>query len=438
MFSRVNFDEVALVLSAGTGGVDSELFWSFFRKVILRALGWAFVLAAIGEIKIRYLRLVIGIGAAAFLIYRSATTNIQMGSFGGGHPSDFYETYYVNPETVNISFKNKKNVLFIALESMEKVYDNQELFSNGGLIPNITKLEKQNISFERYHAMSGLSHTIAAITGFTTGLPLFYSGFQGVRKMLGVKTGIGTIFKNNGYDTYSIFPASGRFSLKSDFLERMGFDTIYDGEKLDAMSDVELDKKPFNGVDDGTMFDLSKPIISDIIKSSKPYFLFMETVNTHCKGYFTQACRDMGFPQDNMEDIARCEDKLVYDFVVWFMKQDPGAVVILLDDHAQHSGAIMKKLATVSDRPLSNVFINAKALRGVDVMRPVSAMDFFPTIIEAAGGMIDGCRLGLGTSLSKRCEHTKTLREMFESNELTQKMEQNNNLYYELATGVKR
>ena len=268
-----------------------------------------------------------------------------------------------------------------------------------------------------------------------------YSNFH-VPKLLGQYPlggkGDGVAIQNNVYETYSIFPATGRFSFKSEFLSRMGFDTIYDGEKLKKMLTYELEHYPFKGVDDGTLFELSKPIVSDIIKSKKPYFLFMETINTHCKGYFTKACRDMGFPQNNMEDIARCEDKLVYDFVLWFMKQDPKAVVILLDDHNQEHGSIAKKLEDISDRPLSNVFINTKVFRGTDVNRPVSAMDMFPTIVEAAGGVIDGCRLGLGTSLSKRCEKVQTLREMFSPDELTQKMEQSNNFYYELATGVKR
>ena len=438
VFHRVNFDEIALVISAGPGGIDMGLFWSFFRRVIFRAFGWSVVLALIGELRVKYIRLIIGVFAVSFLIYRVARANIETGSFFGGAISDFYETHYVAPENVKITFPEKHNVLVIALESLEKIYDNHDMFGETGLIPNITKLEKQNISFEKYHALSGLTHTIAAITGFATGLPLFYSGYKGVKKMTGVKTGIGTIFKNNGYETYSIFPASGRFSLKTDFLERMGFDTIYDGIKLDKMSNVELQEKPFDGVDDATLFELSKPIITDIVKSGKPYFLFMETINTHCRGYFTQACRDMGFPQNNMEDIARCEDKLIYDFVVWFMKTDPKAVVILLDDHNQHSGSLARKLAHIPDRPLSNVFINARALRGADVNRPVSAMDMFPTIVESAGGVIDGCRLGLGTSLSKRCAGVKTLREMFAPDELNGKMEQSNNLYYELATGVKR
>ena len=62
-------------------------------------------------------------------------------------------------------------------------------------------------------------------------------------------------------------------------------------------------------------------------------------------------------------------------------------------------------------------------------------MDFFPTIIESAGARINGCKLGLGTSLSNRCKDVKTMRERFSDKELENKMEQKNDLYYKLATG---
>ena len=131
-FSRVNFDEIALVLSAGPDGTDSGLFWSFFRRVILRAFGWSFVLALIGEIRVKYLRLVIGLFAVSFLIYRVARANIQTGSFFGGAVSDFYETYYVAPENVKITFPEKRNVLVVALESLEKIYNNHDMFGETG------------------------------------------------------------------------------------------------------------------------------------------------------------------------------------------------------------------------------------------------------------------------------------------------------------------
>ena len=435
-FGRINLDEILLVVQLGADGVDAGLLWSFGKKVILRALGWSIVLTVLGHYlrKYKYTNVIICMALFLLLLLRLGTANVQLGSFFAYEKSLFYEQHYVAPETADIKFGKKRNVLMIVLESMEKTYANEDLFGSGGLTPNITKLEKDNVSFERYEVLSGLSHTIAAITGMVTGLPLFFSSYRNVEKMLGA-SGIGNVFVNNGYQTWSFFSASGQFSLKENFLARMGFENIYDGVRFRSMLEHELEEYPFDGVDDASMFSMAKPMISDIIKSDKPYFILMETINTHLKGYFTQACRDMGFAQENMEDIAKCEDKIVYDFVKWFQKQDPSAVVILINDHKQHAGEIMSKLETVEKRPLNNVFINTNAFKAVDLNRPVSAMDFFPTIIEVAGGKINGCRLGLGTSLTKRCADVQTLREQFKDSELEKLMEQKNDLYYKLSIG---
>ena len=423
LFKRVNFDEIAIVLSTGATGTDSELLMSFIKDCFLPAIAIAFGIAVLCYI-FRSKRFVAPISfliCSCFLCFELSTCNIELGSFFNFHKSNFYETEYVAPNTVNIDWSQKRNVLFIALESIEKAYGNQEIF-NDVLTPEITKLEKQNISFEKYNSMSGLSHTIAAITGFTTGLPLFYTRIRKIEKMLGVKDGIGTIFANNGYQTLSIFSATGRFSLKENFMRRMGFDTVIDGEKIYSdINDKSIDR-PFGGVDDGTMFDYSKPIITKMIKSKKPYFIFMETLNTHLQGYPTKYCRNIGFAQETMADITKCDDKIVGDFVKWFRKADPSAVIILVNDHTQSAGALMDILEKQPERPLANVFINTNVFNGVDLNRPISAMDFFPTVIEAAGGKITGCKLGLGVSLTKRCENTKTLRERYGDHDLQLKM----------------
>ena len=250
------------------------------------------------------------------------------------------------------------------------------------------------------------------------------------------KESCGKIFKKNGYQTYSFFPASGRFSLKENFLRRMGFDTVYDGEKLMSMLDYELEVKPFDGIDDGTLFNMTKPMIKDIIKGKKPYFILMETINVHSEGYFTQACRDLGFAQETLEDIIKCEDRIIADFIKWFRAQDPSAIVILINDHRAHlTLGSLEQLEKLKSRPLANAFINTNVFYGTDVKRPVAAFDFFPTIIEAAGGKIAGCRLGLGTSLTAQCRGVLTLREKYGDKELERLMEQKNDLYYKLATG---
>lgn len=437
-FGRINFDEIAIVMQIGRSGVDGGLVWSFIRRVIIRSLIYSFVFTGFCYFTQKYkiIRKLPYLLLTILILYNGYLANIQLGSFFKTKTSQFYEHEYVFPDKAKITFSDKRNVLLIVLESMEKVYADKEVFGTN-LTPNISKLEGRYISFENYHSISGLSHTIAAITGMTTGLPLFYTGFKDIEKMLGT-TGIGTIMKQHGYSTTALFPASGQFSLKTSFLSRMGFDEVYDGERFRGILTYELSEYPFEGIDDGTLFKLSKPIIQDIIKSDKPYFIMMETLNTHCGGIYTQECKDLGFNQESPEDVIECEDKLVYDFVKWFHTQDPTAVIILLNDHKQHAEDALPIIKTKANRPLNNVFINTNIFNYDYEDRKVSAMDFFPTIIESAGGKIQGCKLGLGVSLSRRCKKIKTLRERYPDAVLEDKMEQSNDLYYKLTTGIDR
>lgn len=438
-FGRVNFDEVAIVINSGFGGTDKTLFWSFFRKVILRSLFYA----GLGTLVCHYFKYsrksiwIVFVSYTFFLATQFAIRNVQYGSFFSLSQSNFYETEYVDPTIAKIEWGKKRNVLFIALESIEKAYSDKKIMGKV-LIPNITEMEKKNKSFENYNSVSGFSHTIAAITGFTTGLPMFYTSYKNIDKMMGAY-GIGKILTQNGYQTWSIFPASGKFSRKENFMQRMGFEHIIDGEKIYSELKNPPEQRPFNGVDDGVLFDYSKPIISDIIKSGQPYFIFMETINTHLNGYFTDYCRDkLGFKQETDRDIIKCDDKIISDFVQWFRRADPSAVIVLINDHAHHShAATMPQLKKLANRALSNVFINTNIFDGADMNRPILAMDFFPTLLESAGAKIPECRLGLGTSLSKHCANVPTLREKYGDKELIKQMEKRNKLYYQLATGRK-
>jgi len=436
-FHRVNFDEIGIVLNFGLGGTDTDILQSFIHRAFLRSLLWPLILAVLCTLyRSKKLLIIVYLVFSVLFVQKLSTSNIQLGSLFSTTKSNFYEQEYVNPASANIKWKQHKNVLFIALESIEKAYGTRKI-SNEVLTPYITKIEHDNVSFENYNSISGLSHTIAAITGFTTGLPLFYTSYSGVKKMIGT-TGIGTVFKDAGYQTWSIFPASGKFSLKSNFMQHMGFNTVIDGEYIRHNMENPPKTEPFYGVDDGTLFEYSKPIVQKIIKSKQPYFIFMETINTHGRGYFTEYCEQIGFKQETPEDIIKCNDKIVADFVKWFQKQDPSAVIILANDHEQRSGIIMKQLSKIRNRPLANVFINTNIFKKSDLSRPISAMDFFPTIVESAGAEIEGCKLGLGVSLSSRCQKQKTLRERFSNEDLEKQMEQKNDLYYKLVTGEEK
>lgn len=438
VFGRVNFDEISLTLTLGLGGTDSSFYIDFAKRVFLRALFWASALAIICRLFKKYVIVtwVAFIIAFGILGGRLAYNNVQTGSFFNFKTSTFYETEYVNPMEAEIAFPQKRNVLVIMLESMEKAYASEELFGSGGLTPNITQLERRNVSFGQYNSISGMTRTISAIIGVTTGLPLFYKNRMNVKKMLGA-TGMGEVFVAHGYQTWAMFPASGQFSQKAELLKRMGMQNVVDGPQLLAAMDHKPELQPFDGLDDYAFFQEVRPIVSNIIRQKQPYLIFMETVNVHVPGFYPSECKKMGFGKNNMKNIIKCDDKIITDFVKWFMAQDPNAVVILINDHTMHvnNSDIMTKLSRVDNRSLNNVFINTNIFEKADKNRPISALDFFPSIIEAAGGEIKGCRLGLGTSLAARCKGTPTLREKYSDVELEKLMQQKNKLYFQLVWG---
>ena len=224
-FQRVNFDEIGIVLGSGMGaGADKDLFWSYMTKAILNPLWLSLLIAVILQVfKKSFLLIVLYLVLGVLFIHKMLISNIEVGSFFNFEKSNFYETEYVDPQKTEIDWAERRNVVFIALESIEKVYGTAQI-SGEVLTPNITKLEQENKSFENYHSVAGLTHTIAAITGFTTGLPLFFTSYTGMDKMVKAY-GIGSIFKDAGYQTWSIFPATGKFSSKSNFMYKKGFES---------------------------------------------------------------------------------------------------------------------------------------------------------------------------------------------------------------------
>ena len=96
--------------------------------------------------------------------------------------STFIDDNYVDPSSVNITFpEQKRNLIYIFLESMEMTYADQE---DGGafeenVIPELTGLAQENEDFSGEdkklnggYSMPGTTWTMGAMFGQTSGLPL--------------------------------------------------------------------------------------------------------------------------------------------------------------------------------------------------------------------------------------------------------------------------
>ena len=119
----------------------------YFGLLFARLSLWSVILTVVCGLlrKYKIVPILTYVGLVVVLGMRIVDANIQFGSFFNTTVSDFYEREYVFPENTKITFKNKRNVLMIALESMEKSYADENLFGAGGLTPHITKMERDNV-----------------------------------------------------------------------------------------------------------------------------------------------------------------------------------------------------------------------------------------------------------------------------------------------------
>jgi phosphoglycerol transferase len=128
----------------------------------------------------------------------------------------------------------------------------------------------------------------------------------------------------------------------------------------------------------------------------RPYAAFVSLINTHNpKGLLSRGCD--GNP-DDFRDIISCNDKVVSEFAAWYRKTDPGAAILIFGDHQAYPNGLEDILDGLAVRPLFNAIINGPKTKTPENRR-LLAYDLMPTILEMAGAVVPGGRLGLGTSL---------------------------------------
>lgn len=326
--------------------------------------------------------------------------------------SDFIEKNYVNPDDVKIEFKDKKNLIYIILESMENTYTSEE---NGGymksnLIPNLTRLANDNINFSDINKLGGglnldgTSFTIASILGQMSGVPLkidmdmihrydFDKFYEGIT--------LGDILHKNGYENYIIMGSNSRFS-NADILYKNHHYNVSDVNTAIEKGKMTRDDIVWWGYSDSDLFRYAKEDLTNISKRSKPFNYVINTMNTHFPdGYVEKDCEKIFGNQ--YYNVIYNSDVMVSDFINWVKEQDfyDNTVIIVVGDHITMDFKFCNSLPKDYKRTVYNVFINTgiKNNKVNNKNRLFTMLDMFPTTIAAIGGKIEGDRLGLGTNL---------------------------------------
>ena len=328
------------------------------------------------------------------------------------HTSNFIEEHYVDTKSMSITTSNKRNLIFIYVESLESTYFNKNDGgdSNDDLMPNLTKLSNEYINFSNNsliggaYSASGTTWTVAGIVAQTAGVPLklpidgnSYGNFSSF--LPGVYS-LGDILKENGYNQVFMMGSDAAFGGRDSYLKNHGDYTIYDYNTAIEKGKITSDYYVWWGLEDGKLFEYAKEEILNLSKQDKPFNFSMLTVDMHFPdGYLSSECEKKY--DSNFSNVIACTDNKLGDFISWAQKQDfyENTSIVIVGDHLSMDANYFKNLSAGYERTVYNLFINSCATTDNYKNRAFSALDIFPTTLASMCFEIEGNKLGLGVNL---------------------------------------
>jgi len=430
-FGRLGFDSVLYTLSAGLGGVQSGqitrwLLLGFLPAVLFSGLTFLvlfrnkrkngkYTRSGASKALSRWCALMLSLCMTVFAAFDVELVEYL---FHQGADTDLYEKYYRNPDDVKITFPDeKRNLIYIMLESMETSYLSRDL---GGtmeenLIPELYDLAEQNLCFSDssrkvggFYTTKGATWTIGSMVAQTAGIPLKTPtedvnqyGAAGEAFLPGV-TSLTNILHDAGYAQALMVGSDVRFGGREVYFAQHGMDVIYDLYTARQDGIIPKDYFVWWGMEDLHLFRYAQQEITKLSQVGKPFAFTMLTVDTHhVGGYQCELCEESRSGESYDQSIS-CSSRQVAEFVRWIQQQPfyENTTIIIVGDHESMDNGYFSRMGDPGyQRLLYNCFINAPVEAEKTTNRRFAAVDLFPTTLAAIGCEIEGEHLGLGTNL---------------------------------------
>lgn len=338
--------------------------------------------------------------------------------------SHFIEQNYVDPRTTKITFpEQKRNLIYIYLESMESTFASKE--DGGGLdfncIPELTKLAEENTNFSNtdklgggYPAYGG-TWTMAGIFSQTSGIPIKNSEqTDDVNATLAEQSSFSSqarnledIFADEGYNQCFMIGSDATFGGRRAYFEShgKGQTEICDYNTAKENGQIPEDYYVWWGYEDQKLFANAQEKLTELSSKDEPFNFTMLTVDTHFEdGYVCEQCQNE-FGDNQYANVMACSSRQVDAFVKWIQQQPfyENTTIVISGDHLTMDSDFCNDVSEDYERSVYNVFINLP--EGLDTSfekthsREFATLDIFPTTLAAMGVTIEGDRLALGVNL---------------------------------------
>ncbi len=319
--------------------------------------------------------------------------------------SRLYEDRFHDPRRTWINFpKNKRNLIYIYLESMETCYSSLS-GAKVDYIPELSQLAKEGITFSGEGSLCG-AYAVPGAT-FTTGAMVAH--MAGISIDLAIKDSdsfipgmctIGDLLYEHGYEQEFILGSDVDFGGRRPLMQQHGNYKIFDYKSARKDGHIPPDYYIWWGFEDEKLFSFAKEEVTKLASGDKPFNLTLLTVDTHfLNGCKCRLCRKQY--KEQYANVLACSSRQVAGFVEWVKQQDfyENTTIVLCGDHpTMDSGFIRRSGLKKQDRRSFVTFLNAPCVPE-NRRRDYSTLDLFPTTLASLGITIPENRLGLGVNL---------------------------------------
>lgn len=425
-WNHLTMDELVYHLNSPMEGTSKEIIMEYMEycapttilallliliiMIVLQKRKWLYHIAMAGI-------MIFSVGLAGYYLHMTwVQLDIANYSENKSTYSTFIDDNYVNPNDVEVRFpEQKRNLIYIYLESMEATYADEE---NGGAfgvnyIPELTVLAQENEDFSGSelrlnggYSMPQTTWTVAAMFAQTSGLPLSIPLENNEMNtqdsfFLGATT-LGDILQQAGYSQTLLIGSDATFGGRRLLFSGHGDFTIHDYNYAAEEGMIPEGYRVWWGYEDKRLFDFAKKELRTLSQQEEPFNLTILTVDTHKEdGY---VCTDCGteFGDDQYANVIACSSKKVAQFVQWVQKQDfyENTTIVIAGDHPTMDSDFCEDIDPDYTRKVYTTYINSSVQpEKPDLYREYTTYDQYPTTLASLGVAIEGNRLGLGTNL---------------------------------------
>lgn len=466
-FAGLTPDQMLINLNSDTGGTSEEVMITMFQGPVLStvAVTVLFAIFAFSPRKITYT-----LGKKSKVVFsglgrRITALVLSIVMLSGGvmfgveklslqklisaytDSSTYIEDNFADPNTVNITFPEKKrNLIHIYLESMENSYFSKDLggYMDTNLLPDLEKLSKEGYNFSdrpegqfggNGHS-TGANWSIASMVNMASGMPMKVPAdrnqYGTANNFLPGATTIGDILKEQGYNQTVMFGADANFGGLRYLFEEHGDYKIMDAQYARDNGLVPPDYHVWWGYEDDKLYEFAKDEITRLANEDKPFYFAMETADTHFPDGYLSENAETPFDKQYANVIFYSQAETT-KFVRWIQSQPfyENTTIVINGDHLSMDQNFFKDFDPDYRRTCFNLVLNpspnctsAKADRFNN--REWATFDMFPTMLASIGVDIPGDRLGIGTNLFSE---TPTLFEHDGTDFVNTELEKRSNFY---------